>query len=213
MLVSCSDPIAFHPDFLHCSLVLPVTSDFQSLFRSLDLYLGHPESSEKLDVLLFFEFVNLKLHVLGLHVGLSEAVVAIAGQPFDLFHHSCLVGKARLVQKLAELVGHPTNPSAQYSHIIVQFVQSLEAIGHCDLAGGKELRLLCSESLIREVLRILDEPKPLVKGREYSCCSDLELSVIFCCSQTPREVSHLDAELVDVCTCDVLVEVELIHVG
>ena len=72
---------------IDCPLVLPFTSDFQSLFCSLDLYLGHPESFDKLDIL--SKFANLKLHVFGLHVGLSEAVVGIAGQPLDLSHHSC----------------------------------------------------------------------------------------------------------------------------
>ena len=47
MVVSCSDSIAFHPDFLHCPLELLLASYFESLFRSLDLYLDHPESSDK----------------------------------------------------------------------------------------------------------------------------------------------------------------------
>jgi hypothetical protein len=142
---------------------------------------------------------------LGLLVGLSEAGVAIAGQPLDLFQHSCLIWKARLVQQLAELVCNSTNPSAQYSHIIMHCVHRLEAIGHSVLDGGKELRLLSVEPLFREELRILQAPKPLVKSRDCVDCSDLEFSVIFLCNQTPRDVNKL--------AFDVLVEAELIHVG
>ena len=46
-----------------------MANDFQSLFRSLDLYLGHPERSDKFDVLLFLEFVDLILQFVALHVG------------------------------------------------------------------------------------------------------------------------------------------------
>ena len=110
-----------------------------------------------------------------------------------------------LVQKLAEFVGHPTNPSAQYSHTVVHLVHCLEAIGHSVLDEGKELRLLSVEPLFREELRILDGQQPILKRRECVDCSDLELSVIFCCSQTVSDVSKL--------ACGVLVEAELIHVG
>ena len=97
MLVSCSDPIAFHLSDPSCSdpILSSVCWDCSCLslatsslcpavmICSLDLHLGHPKSSQELDVLLFRHFVDLKLHVLGLLVGLSEAGVAIAGQPFS----------------------------------------------------------------------------------------------------------------------------------
>ena len=51
MVMSCNDPIASHQDSLWCLLKLPFTSNFESLFRSLDLHLGHPESSNKFDIM------------------------------------------------------------------------------------------------------------------------------------------------------------------
>jgi hypothetical protein len=93
MLVSNSDAIAFHPDSLQCLLELPFAGDFQSLFCSLDLHLGHPESSNEFDILLFWYFVDLILQfdIDVLLVGLSETIVAIAGA-----HHNNLLLEASL---------------------------------------------------------------------------------------------------------------------